>query len=280
MQFLPGLSPLAASYQGFLLDLWGVLHDGTMLYEGTIECLARLRAQDKRIVFLSNAPRRTRKVTAVLEKLGVPELLYDGVLSSGEVGWQMLCEGMLDFGPLYLYIGPERDADVLDGLPYWTVTDVREADFLLNVGFGSEEQSMDAWEPLLATAAARGLPMLCLNPDMEVVKITGERYPCAGVIARTYEGLSGKVVYCGKPYPEVYRRALELLGPCEPGEVLAVGDGLHTDVLGAQRFGLASALVSGGILHQELGDVDDVELRAYLARQDVQPDYVLPGLRW
>ncbi len=293
-KFISGLSEVSANYAGFLMDLWGCVHDGTQLYPGARECLQELKAKGKRVVLLSNAPRRNRKVVDVLEKLGVTADLYHGVLSSGEAayaalaggwwtvdgGWEEIENPRLPSSLQYFFIGPQRDADVLHGLPYGVAKNIKRADFILNVGFGSEAQSMDAWDEALQAGAKRKLPMLCLNPDLEVVKITGERYPCAGVIAREYEKLGGVVTYFGKPYIEIYDTALAVLGIEDRTRVLALGDGLHTDVLGARRAGIPSALITGGILKQELGDIAEEEMRKHLAAQDVQADFVLKELSW
>lgn len=278
---LAGLGQIADKYDAYLLDLWGVIHDGTHLYPGAKEALVQLRARGAKVLFLSNAPRRAQKVIAVLDQLGISPLLYDGVVSSGEAGFMALKSGKVKFGGTrYYYIGPEKDRDVLDGLDYTPVATLAEADFLLNVGFGSEEQSMRDWSPLLHEAKRAGLPMLCLNPDMEVVKISGERHPCAGVIAQAYETLGGDVTWYGKPYPDVYDYALSLLGHPQHEGVLAIGDGLHTDIQGAVNAKIDCALVTGGILKQELGDVHPQAILTYLSAHDAQPDYILPGLVW
>lgn len=275
------LSSVIPPYQALLLDLWGCVHDGTALYPGALECLERLKAHGKRVLFLSNAPRRASKAQAVLDMLGIGRDLYEAVVTSGEVGFASLkrmtkenaSSSVLRHPSSYFYIGPPKDADVLHGLPYSPTPRIEDAGFLLNVGFGSEAQSAEDYAAVLRAALARNLPMLCLNPDMEVVKITGERMECAGVIAQEYERMGGQVNYYGKPYGEVYDYALLLLGlPREA--VLAVGDGLHTDILGARRAGIASVLIAGGILHHE------PDLEAALAREGIHPDYVLPNLRW
>src|SRR5262249_46627705 len=162
----------------------------------------------KKVIFLSNAPRRSHKVVTVLEKLGVESSLYLEAISSGEMGYRWLKDNTA-WGKHYLYLGPGKDADVLDGLDYKRTDDLKRADFLLNVGFGSEEQSGDDWMPLLRGAKSAGLPMLCLNPDLVVVKQSGERYACAGELAGLYEQIGGKVIWFGKPYPEVYDYCLE-----------------------------------------------------------------------
>jgi HAD superfamily hydrolase (TIGR01459 family) len=194
---LPSLSAIANAYDGFLLDLWGVIHDGTRLYPGAKDALHALSAAGKKVVFISNAPRRVSRVITVLDQLGVGRALYAGAVSSGEAAYHALANGEVRVGRRYLFIGPERDAGALDGLDYIRVEEVAQADFILNVGFGGEQDEAAEVSGLLEQCRARGLPMLCLNPDMEVVKITGERYACAGVIAKQYEELGGAVRYFG-----------------------------------------------------------------------------------
>jgi HAD superfamily hydrolase (TIGR01459 family) len=283
MKFIPGLSALLAgnsSVNTVLLDLWGCVHDGTALYAGAKECMQALHAQNIKVLLLSNAPRRAAKAKVVLDALGVTPDLYDGLLTSGEEGYALLADGKWHADKTrYFFIGPQRDADVLDGLRYQAVDALEDAQFILNVGFGSEAQEAGAWTETLTRARAKNLPMLCLNPDMEVVKLTGERFPCAGVIAKEYEQMGAEVEYVGKPYPAVYTRALAMLGTT-PEHVLAVGDGLHTDVQGANHAGISSVLVTGGILKQEVPDLREESVRAYCTAQNIQPDYVLSGLEW
>lgn len=286
---LTHLSELA-SHDFFLLDLWGVIHDGSAMYPGAAECLQKLKENNKRVIFLSNAPRRAAKAQSVLDALGVKREWYEAVVTSGEVGWRLVdsgqwtVDGFFVHRPLstvhYYYIGPEKDADMPDGLPIRKVEHLQYANFLLNLGFGTEEQSSRDWSELLHAAAQQNLPMLCLNPDREVVKITGERYPCAGVIAEAYEAIGGKVRSIGKPYPEVYEYALNLFGNPPTSRVLAVGDSLHTDIAGAANAGIASVLVTGGILREKVAGLDAAALDAWLKRQKEAPDFVMSRLEW
>lgn len=263
---------IAANYDAFLLDLWGVVHDGSALYPGVLEVLRALKQQNKTVIFLSNAPRRSTRVISVLDHLGVDASLYSAAVSSGEVGFLWLQSGAAPFGKSYYYIGPDKDLDVLDGLNYVRVADLNDADFLLNVGFGTEAQSDEDISPLLKDAYAKHLPMLCLNPDMEVVKITGERYPCAGVIGKAYEALGGKVTWFGKPYKDVYEHCFRLLSSVSKNKILAVGDSLATDIKGGVSAGLNTVLVAGGILKHHTSE----ELAALCT--DVKPAYIVPSL--
>lgn len=277
MQTLSGISAVAARYDGFILDLWGVIHDGTHLYPGVKEALVKLRGQGKRIVFLSNAPRRSWKVENVLHQLGIGRELYDMALSSGEAGFQWLANAKQPpLGATYFYIGPEKDLDVLDGLPYTRVFRLDAADFVLNVGFGSEEQNEHGHDHELAAARALNLPMLCLNPDLEVVKISGERFPCAGVLAQAYAALGGQVVWFGKPYASVYAQCEAFLKPTGKDRLLAVGDSLDTDIPGALRYGLDCMLVTGGILKHKSAK----ELEGLCRQLSLIPTYIAPSFSW
>lgn len=303
MQHITKLSSIIDRYDALLLDLWGVVHDGSHLYPGVREALEHIHAAGKKIIFVSNAPRRAHKVISVLTSLGVEPAIYDHAISSGEIGYEWLAnhstsplvgEGGVggDFphydaasgsphlnpppqgGRRYYYIGPSKDADILDGLDYRRSDDIKQADFLLNVGFGSEEQSTDDFSMLFRGAKAQGLPMVCLNPDLEVVKQTGERFPCAGVLAQVYERMGGKVTWFGKPYPQVYEQCFARLSPIPKSRILAVGDSLDTDIPGALNAGIDAMLVTGGILKKHSA----AEIEALC--KDCMPHYIAPRLAW
>ncbi|MDE3061107.1 MAG: TIGR01459 family HAD-type hydrolase [Pseudomonadota bacterium] len=276
MQRLNGLSPVIDRYDALLLDLWGVVHDGSQLYPGVHATLEKLRGAGKQIIFVSNAPRRAAKAARVLTELGIEQQLYDHVITSGELGYRWLEQQHdVDLGKRYYYIGPAKDADVLNGLDYRRVDDLKDSDFLLNVGFGSEEQSAADWQKLLRAAKAAGLPMFCLNPDFEVVKITGERYACAGVLAADYERLDGRVKYFGKPFAEVYEYCMRQLAPVPRERVLAIGDGISTDIAGAVGYGLDAALVTGGIIRKQADEVEEL-----CEKHNAVPKYIMPTLAW
>lgn len=276
MQPIAGIAAIAGRYDGFILDLWGVIHDGSHLYPGVHETLERLRAHGKKIIMLSNAPRRVKKVVAVLHQLGIEPALYDHVLSSGEAGYHWLASGKAPFGRRYYYIGPAKDLDVLDGLDFRRVDELKEADFLLNVGFGSEGQNNDDWQPLLRAARALGLPMVCLNPDLEVVRISGERAACAGVQAQSYQNMGGEVIWFGKPYRAVYEECMQVFAPIPKPRIIAIGDSLETDIPGAAAFGIDSVLVTGGLLKAARAG----EVEAMCRKAGLSPAYVIPHFNW
>jgi len=251
---LPGLAPLMADYDGCILDVWGVMHQGGPAYPEALDCLRHLRAAGKRVVFVSNAPRLAAQVEAVLRGKGVEAAHYDAVVASGDAARQALADrarARFDgLGHRYLLLGPPGSDDLLDGLGY-AAADIAGADFLLGIGLDDGRDTVEDHEPILQTAVARDLPMICVNPDLLVIRL-GVQEPCAGALAARYEALGGRVRHFGKPHPEVYDLALAALG-LAPARVLAVGDGLATDIAGAAAAGLDSLLITGGLLADTLG---------------------------
>lgn len=272
MKILPSISSIIPNYDAFLLDLWGVVHDGTQLYDGVRETLVALKKADKQVVFISNAPRRAARVASVLTELGIEPALYDYIVSSGEVGFHWLESGKSPWGNHYYLIAAEKDKGLLDNLNFEQVDELKNADFILNLGFGTEEQTSEDYAPTLQAAAKLNIPMLCLNPDLEVIKISGGRFPCAGALAKDYIALGGKVKSFGKPYPEVYEYAHKLLGGIDKKQILAVGDSLETDIPGAKQFGVDCVLVTSGILKGH----EIAEIKEMCGSLDLHPTYLLP----
>ena len=251
---VPGLAALADAYDGYILDVWGVMHQGGPAYPEALACVRRLREAGKRVVFLSNAPRLAGQVERVLNGKGVDAALYDAVVASGDAARRALADPeRLPFnglGKRYHLLGPPGSDDVLEGLSY-TDAEIANADFLLGIGLDDGRETVEDHEPILQAAAARHLPMICVNPDLLVIRL-GVQEPCAGALAARYEAIGGRVRYYGKPHPDVYDLALAALG-VTPARVLAVGDGLATDIAGANAAGLDSLLITGGLLADALG---------------------------
>jgi HAD superfamily hydrolase (TIGR01459 family) len=283
-----GLAELSPAYDGFILDIWGVVHQGGDAYPEAVDCIERLRAEGKRVVFLSNAPRRAGKVADILQDKGIPGALYDAVLSSGEAARLAFQAGNeAPFGGLgrrYYPLAAAGDDDLLHGLDYTATNDVAAADFLLAIGLGAQRPTVSAHAEILRAAASRGVIMVCVNPDREVVRL-GKRELCAGALAEHYEGLGGDVAYVGKPHPFIYRLCLDMLGKMPTARVLAVGDGLETDMAGARAAGIDSLLITGGLLAEKLGvtrlQAPDPDALAEACRQaNERPNAAIPALRW
>ena len=251
---VPGLAALAADYDGYILDVWGVMHQGGPAYPEAIACVRRLREAGKRVVFLSNAPRLAHQVEATLNGKGVDAALYDAVVASGDAARQALADrshpAADGLGTRYHLLGPPWSDDVIDGLGYALPPTSLRRNFLLGIGLDDGCNTVEAHEPILQAAAERDLPMICVNPDLIVIRL-GVQEPCAGALAARYEELGGRVRYFGKPYPEVYDLALTALD-LPASRVLAVGDGLATDIAGAATAGLDSLLITGGLLADTL----------------------------
>ena len=253
---LPGLAPLGDRYDGWILDLWGTIHDGIRPLPGALDCMARLKAAGGRLLVLSNAPRRVDAVVARMDRVGIPRDLWDATLSSGEAAWQALARRPDDWhrrlGRRCLLIGRADDHSAVTGNGLEIVDRPAAAEFVVCVGLARPEETVADYEPLLRDCAGLGLPMVCANPDLEVLR--GDvRELCAGALAARYETLGGEVRQHGKPHAPIYRTALDLLGIEDPGRVAAVGDSLRTDIAGARAAGIASVLVTGGIHARALG---------------------------
>lgn len=286
MKIFEGIAPLADRYDGYVLDLWGVVHDGRALYPGVADCLAALRARGKRIVFLTNAPRRAWFIQGMLDQMKLERGLYDGIISSGEVSWRWLKERpegwFRKFGPRAFHIGPERDLSVIEDGAATLATTPEDADFLLNTGPDPElgAQSAEAYRPVLERCFAARLPMVCVNPDRAVM-VAGQRLICAGALADIYLEWGGDVFEVGKPDPAVYGPVRELLGVEDTARIVAVGDTPHTDLAGAAAAGLDSLWAMTGLTANAHGDNPAPELLARVAAEEhVQPVGALRSLRW
>ncbi|MDQ2801192.1 MAG: TIGR01459 family HAD-type hydrolase, partial [Pseudomonadota bacterium] len=251
MEHLRGFSPLADRYDGFVLDLWGVIHDGVTAFPAAVHCLRQLRAANKPALLLSNVPRPNLPVQAMLREMGINDDLYTDLLTSGEAVRQSLMHPpdlwWAELGRRVFHLGPERDLSVWDGLMLERVEDPSQADFVLNTGPDDHCNPTDlrGFEPLLDAFARHRLPMICANPDLEVIR-GGIRVLCAGALAARYQELGGDVRSLGKPDPAIYDAVLQRLA-VPPECVLAVGDALRTDIAGAAAAGLDACWVLGGL---------------------------------
>ena len=283
MTILDGFAAVASRYDGFILDLWGVIHDGVAPYPGAIDMLRRLAVAGKPAVLLSNAPRRAQVAQAGMRRMGIADSLYTGILTSGEVTYRMLRDRTDPFfatlGRRVYHLGPERDRNVIEGLDLEPVARPEDAGFVLNTGPDDERSPTDpaAFDDVLRACFAAGLPMLCANPDLVVIR-SGERVICAGLLTQRYEALGGIARWVGKPDPAVYGPVLDMLGVA-PSRVLAVGDSLRTDIAGAAGVGIDACWVLGGIHAAELGgDTAAAERAARLA--GLAPVAAMPAFVW
>ena len=285
--FLSGVSEVIDNYDGFVIDLWGVMHDGLEAFPEAVNALQKLREAGKRIVILSNAPRRAESVTVRNEELGIARDLADAVLSSGEVTWRNLKERSLPFyqklGQNAFLIGPERDLGMKEGLDFTFVDNIDNADFIMLTGIWDPEDKVERYDFLLKPALERKLPMVCANPDLEVIR-GGKRELCAGSVAHHYEDMGGEVQYHGKPYQDIYKECMKLVGIEDGSRVLAVGDSLRTDITGANAAGIHGLFIAGGIHSDDLNGLnsptDMLKLVGLCNRYNQYPVAAMPIFKW
>lgn len=281
------ISAIAEAHDGFILDLWGVLHDGTRAYPGVPEALTALHDAGKKIVLLSNAPRRAVNAESRMVELGVPGGKYDLVMTSGEDTWHHLRDRPDAFyqglGRRCFHIGPARDENLFEGVNLERVERVEEAEFILNSGPWGHDETLADHEDRLALGVARGLPMVCANPDL-VVMVGTRIVICAGTLARRYEQLGGTVRYHGKPHRGVYDRIMQEFAGIPRDRICAIGDTLRTDIAGANDAGFDSLFIASGIHAGELNAVDgavpDKASLCALFKGHAHPRGVMPRLVW
>jgi|HubBroStandDraft_1064217.scaffolds.fasta_scaffold04595_4 HAD superfamily hydrolase (TIGR01459 family) len=288
MRFLTGFAPLASEYDGFVLDLWGVIHDGVNAFPHAVECLSQLRDAGKKTLLLSNVPRPNDAVRTMMRRMGIEDALYTDILTSGEAVRRALQSPpdawWAALGKRVYHLGPERDRPVLEGLPLVSVSTPAEADFVLNTGPDDHRNPSDMaeFEPTLQECAEHRLPMICGNPDLEVIR-GGVRVLCAGSLAVRYQALGGDVRSLGKPDPAIYQPVLAQLA-MPRDRVLAVGDSLRTDIAGATAVGLATCWVLDGLHGEGLRDVngtyDPVAVEAAARSAGMAPVAAMARFNW
>jgi HAD superfamily hydrolase (TIGR01459 family) len=283
VKHLTGIAALADEYDGFILDLWGVVHDGVRPYPGARDCLAALHAAGKRIVLLSNAPRRGDPVRRQLDRMGIDGTLYDGVMTSGEASYLLLRDRpdpwSQALGDKVYHLGPARDRNVVHGLALDVLDTPAGATCVLNTGPDDHTNPTDPAaydDELLACVAAR-LPMICANPDLEVIR-GGVRVVCAGTLAQRYAAMGGDVRNIGKPDPLIYGPVLDILQVPKP-RVLAVGDALRTDIAGAAAIGVDACWVLGGLHGEHLGE-DRAAIEAEARQAGLAPVAAVGSFVW
>ena len=253
-RLITGLSEIASHYDALICDVWGVIHDGHTAHPKAAEALKNFRANYGPVVLLTNAPRLPALVAAQCAEYGVPPGCYDAIVSSGGAAHDELARrAAKETVPLY-YIGPDRDLVVLDGLDL-ALTGIDEAALVFCTGLVDDlNETPDDYAGKLAAMRKKNLVMLCANPDLVVHRGPQLCY-CAGALAKAYEALGGQAIYYGKPHLPVYDAAFakvhDVLGrPAK--KPLAVGDGLFTDILGANRARLDALFIADGVHGEEV----------------------------
>ena len=241
---LNGLQSIADNYDLFYIDIWGVIHNGIKLHEQAIIVLKELLRKDKAFVLLTNAPRPNKTVRNFLQKMGMDQELRDHVFTSGEAALNYLKKYFLS--KKFYHIGPPRDFDLFNLFKNNKCEDIDKSEYLLCTGlFDDYDKDLVYYKDLLDTHINK--KMICTNPDL-IVDRGSKRELCAGSVAMVFEKIGGKVIYFGKPYPEVYNQSIDN----NDKKILAIGDNLNTDIKGANLLNYDSLLVSNGVHRDEI----------------------------
>ena len=273
---LPGLRAIAEQYDAFLVDLWGVVHDGNRPFSGVIEALRELSAAGRRVIFLTNTSRTGPLVAETLAGMGIGPELYDAVISSGDV----TREALLSRDPALFDLLPEHPRCVHVGDPSfvpWLFEvgltfsgDLADADLVVATGSVRDDAELAGLRAHLAPTAARGVPLVCTNPDRVIPRAAGSTLG-PGAVAAAYAELGARVFLYGKPHPPIYAAARRQLGAVAMARVVAIGDLLDTDIRGARNAGIASVLVT---------ETGASALDVVGAAEGVVPDMVLARFAW
>lgn len=273
---LNNLSDIDDHYDVFLIDLWGVIHNGIAAFDNVIPVLQSLKQKKKMVFFITNAPRRSFVISQQLEDFGIEQKLYDKIISSGELTWLSIKEKYQKKN--CLIIGPPRDFHLVEGLDISVVDKDSNVDIILNTGPWGDDDSLENYTDLLDSLAKKKSHMICSNPDKTVVR--GENFMiCAGLLAEYYEKIGGKVEYYGKPFKQIYEHCFNFFEK-KNTKVLAIGDSLENDIKGANALNFDSLLITDGI-HREVNnnnDVDKQKLDGLIKTKNIFPDFFMRKL--
>jgi HAD superfamily hydrolase (TIGR01459 family) len=278
------LSDLAPDYDAILSDVWGVVHNGVVAHAEAVEALRRFRQAGGRVVLITNAPRAVAPIVDMLDRLHVPRDAYDAVITSGEVTRAMIAPYR---GKIIHHIGPPTiDDSIYDGLGVIRGP-AEEAEAVVVTDLDTDDDTPDMYEARIAVWLRRKLPLICANPD-RVVEHGGRIIYCGGALADLYEAHGGRIRMAGKPYRQIYDEALRLADtaagrPLERSRILAIGDSVRTDAIGAANAGLDLLFITGSIHAQELdafGSPDPEAVRDLVAPSGARLKGFMPRLAW
>ncbi len=289
------LSDVSARYDAVFCDLWGCLHDGVKPFPSAVAALQTYRKQGGLVVLLTNAPRPNPSVIRQLDSIGVPRDAWDIVVTSGDAAQYAMLSGAV--GTRVHHIGAPKDepfftefaddlAEFAKTRPPITRVDLKDAQGIVCTGLLDDmTETPDDYRASLLLAKTLGLPMLCANPDI-IVDLGPKRIYCAGALAQAYEGMGGKALYYGKPHPPIYdlaRRRLAAIAKGADPQVLAIGDGIATDIQGGMGEGIDTLFVTGGIAADQFGPDSDSPnkglLDIWLTGQQLSATYAIGKLR-
>jgi HAD superfamily hydrolase (TIGR01459 family) len=281
---MSSLSEIAADYDAVLSDVWGVLHNGIEAHPSAVDALRRYRQGGGRVVLITNAPRPSPPIVEMLDDLHVPRDAYDSIVSSGDVTRSMLLPYR---GKTLHYVGPPKENDGLfEGLDI-TLGPAEDANAVIVTDLDDDSETPEDYTERVSVWLARKLPMVCANPD-RVVEHGNQLIYCGGALADLYEARGGRIHMAGKPYRPIYDKALQEAEaaagrPLDRSRILAIGDSVRTDAIGAANAGLDLLFVTGSIHAEELdafGSPDPEAIRDLVAPSGARLRAFMPRLAW
>ncbi|WP_424932686.1 TIGR01459 family HAD-type hydrolase [Amaricoccus macauensis] len=290
-KIIQSLREIDPGYNTLFCDLWGCLHDGVRAFPAAVEALIRFREGGGRVVLLTNSPRPRRNVAVQLEGLGAPRECYDLIVSSGDAAQAAMASGA--FGRKVYHIGPERDLGFFedaDGTPFDVErVPLEEAEGIICTGlFDDQTETPEDYRATILYGKTKGLKLLCANPDV-IVDVGEQRIYCAGAIAKAYTEAGGKSYYFGKPHPPIYSLARDDLAKAtgeavEAQDILCIGDGIATDILGAMGEALDAIYITGGLAAAETATTPDAgpdaaKLHVLLEQAKLAPKFAMGFLK-
>lgn len=288
-QIITALAEISDRYDALFVDLWGCVHNGVTAFPDAVAALQAYRKTGGTVVLVTNAPRPRASVTTQIAKMGVPDDAWDTIATSGDSARTAMYRGAV--GQKVFFIGEERDTNFFDPIGVVDepvdiqIVPLEEAEGIVCTGPFDPMADIDDLRPQLLYAKQKGMKLLCANPDI-VVDRGDVREWCAGAVAKLYTEMGGESLYTGKPHPPIYDLARLRLGEInrktDSASILAIGDGVLTDIQGAQGEDIDSLFISGGLAAEETkteNQPDADALQTYLDREMVNPTYTIGFLR-
>ncbi len=290
-KFCQGISDISDTYMGFIIDQWGVLHDGQKLYDGVLECMEELRGRKKKVIILSNSTHPGTYNEKALKKMGLGPDFYDHIVTSGELirnGLEQQSDGLFKgYGKKCFIFGEEEAKGIFDGTDIEIVNDIKDASFMLIAGIDRKMLQVDDYLPILKEAVRRGIKAICTNPDSHA--LLGANYLMGpALISRSFEDFGGVVQYIGKPHAPIFKKCITLLQKEDvfPAQTVMIGDTMAHDIMGAHYVNVDTCLVKTGMHagvfknNQTPAEVDktlDILITHY---NHIRPRYLVGHFEW
>lgn len=291
-KFCQGISDISDSYTGFVIDTWGVIHNGETLFESVPECLKELQSRKKFVMLLSNTEQRAEEAAAQLKAMGLAPNMYNSIITSGEMLWQGIknqTEGIFNgLGESYYLIGGERTRAFMKTLPVFEEKNVTDAKFLLVSGWDTMPVDLAALEETLREAIRKRLKLICVHPDSRALLGANSSDGMTTLIAKRLQELGGVVHIIGKPFKPIYHHCISVLHKNDiyPGQTVMIGDTMAHDIVGASLVNMDTCLVRNG-LHAPAfknattpGEVNKMLNLLVSQYNGVRPSYLVDRLKW